>query len=366
MAKTLDTTPATDGYRMPAEFEPHSACWMLWPFRPDTWRAGALPAQEAFVDVATAILRFEPVSMGVVAAQFENARRMLPKDIRVLEISSNDSWMRDVGPTFVVNDRGGLRGVDWGFNAYGGIEEGLYFPWDLDALVARKVLEIERTAYYRAPLITEGGAFHVDGQGTLLAVESSVLNPNRNPGYCREQVETHLKNYLNVDTIIWLPRGVYMDETGGHVDNLCCFIRPAEVLLTWTDDKADPQYLISRKAHAILSRAKDARGRSLTVHKIHQPDPLFLTTAECRSMESSEQGYSRKPGQRLAGSYVNFYLANEGLVVPQFDDPHDGPALRILQRLFPKKSVVGVGSREILIGGGNIHCITQQQPARRR
>jgi len=311
--------------------------------------------------VAAAIARFEPVTVGAVSSQFENARRRLPDQVRVVEISSNDAWMRDVGPTFVVNGEGTVRGVDWGFNAYGG----LYFPWDLDDRVARKVLEIERLDRYRAPLVTEGGALHVDGQGTLLAVESCVLNPNRNPGLSREQVAAYLKNYLDVDTIIWLPQGVHNDETGGHVDNLCCFLRPAEVLLTWTDDRSDPQHEISREAFEILNHARDARGRPLTVHKVHQPGPLFLTEEECRYMETSEEGYSRRAGERMAASYVNFYFADGAAVVPQFDDPYDEPALETLRRLLPEREVVGVQGREILIGGGNIHCITQQQPAGR-
>ncbi len=361
MARTLDSTPAADGFRMPAEFEPHDGCWMLWPFRPDTWRAGAIPAQEAFAEVAAAIARFEPVTVGAVAPQFENARRRLPDHVRVVEISSNDAWMRDVGPTFVVNGEGAVRGVDWGFNAYGG----LYFPWDLDDRVARKVLEIERLDRYRAPLVTEGGALHVDGQGTLLAVERCIATPNRNPGLSRERVAARLKDYLNVETVIWLPRGVFNDETGGHVDNLCCFLRPGEVLLTWTDDPGDPQYEISHQALAILESARDARGRKLAVHKVHQPGPLFLTGEECRYMQTSEEGYSRRPGERMAASYVNFYFADGAAVVPRFDDPHDEPALEALRRLLPEREIVDVPGREILIGGGNIHCVTQQQPAGR-
>lgn len=365
MARTLETTPAQDGFRMPAEFEPHAGCWMLWPFRLDTWRAGAVPAQEAFVAVAETISRFEPVTVGAVAAQFENARRRLPEHIRVVEMSSNDSWMRDVGPTFVADGEGRVRGVDWQFNAYGGLAANLYFPWDLDERVARKVLEIERLDRYCAPLVTEGGALHVDGQGTLLAVESCLVTANRNPGLSRGQVAAHLKDYLKVETVIWLPKGVFDDETGGHVDNLCCFLRPAELLLTWTDDRSDPQYEISREAFEILSRARDARGRAMTVHKIHQPGPLFLTSEEVRFMETSTRGYSRRAGDRMAGSYVNFYFADGAVVVPQFDDPRDEEALETLRRLLPEKEVIGVRSREILIGGGNIHCITQQQPAGR-
>src|SRR5689334_21041540 len=166
MTRTLTTTPADDGFAMPAEFSRHTGCWMLWPERPDNWRDGAQPAQRAFTDVATAIARFEPVSIGVSAAHYEFARGQLPPAVRVVEISHDDAWMRDVGPTVVINKKGERRGVDWQFNAWGGLNGGLYFPWNLDDAVARKVLEIEGLDRYRAPFIMEGGALHVDGQGT--------------------------------------------------------------------------------------------------------------------------------------------------------------------------------------------------------
>ncbi len=234
MTRTLSSTPRRDGYRMPGEFEPHSGCWMLWPERPDNWRLGGKPAQQAFVAVASAIAGSEPVTVGVSTAQFANARCLLPPQVRVVEMSSDDAWMRDVGPTFVVNGRGGMRGVDWMFNAWGGLEGGLYFPWDRDAAVAQKVLEIESCDRYRAPLILEGGAIHVDGQGTCMTTEECLLNPNRNPQLSRADIERHLGQYLNVETVIWLGRGVHRDETDGHVDNLCAFTRPGELVLTWT------------------------------------------------------------------------------------------------------------------------------------
>src|SRR5581483_9185022 len=165
MTRTLTTTPAEDGFWMPAEFEPHAGCWMLWPERPDNWREAARPAQLAFAGVAAAIAEFEPVTIGVSASEYQVARSLLDTRIRVVEMSHDDCWMRDVGPTFVVDERGAVRGVDWHFNAWGGLNGGLYFPWDQDDLVARKVLEIEGRDRYRVPIINEGGAIHVDGAG---------------------------------------------------------------------------------------------------------------------------------------------------------------------------------------------------------
>ena len=348
---------------MPAEWQPHAGCWMLWPERRDTWRNGGKPAQQAFVEVAREISRFEPVTMGVNPEQFRNARALLPPQIRVLELSSNDAWIRDSGATFVVNDAGEVRGVDWIFNAWGGLEKMMYFPWDLDEQVAPKMLEIEALDRYRAPLVLEGGSFHVDGEGTLITTEQCLLHPNRNPTLSRAEIEQRLRDYLGIKHIIWLKRGVFEDETDGHVDNLCCFVRPGVVALTWTDDRKDPQYERSAEAYDRLRSARDVKGRRLEIHKIHQPEPMYMTGEEAAGLDIVDTAISRPEGERLAGSYINFYIANGGVVAPQFDDPHDRPALQTLADLFPNAQIIGVYAREILLGGGNIHCITQQQPA---
>jgi agmatine deiminase len=364
MTATLRGTPARDGFHMPAESAPHAGCWMLWPERPDNWRRAARPAQAAFAAVATAIARFEPVNMGVSAAQFETARAQLPPRIRVVELSHDDAWMRDVGPTGVVNDAGELRGIDWPFNAWGGFDGGLYAPWNLDDQVARKVLELEGVARYRAPMINEGGAIHVDGDGTALVTEQCLLNRNRNPNLSRSRIERYLKDYLGVRCIVWLGRGVFNDETGGHIDNLACFVRPGEVCLTWCDKPADPQYAISNDALQRLLAASDARGRRLKVHKVPAPGPLHMSAREAAGVQRKRGSHARVAGWRLAGSYVNFYLANGGLVMPLLDPKTDRAAARVLKRLFPERKLVGVAAREILLGGGNIHCITQQVPQR--
>jgi agmatine deiminase len=356
------TTPARDGFWMPAEFEPHAGTWMLWPERPDNWRARARPAQGAFAAVALALARFEPVTVGASCAQYARARAALPAAVRVVELSSDDAWMRDVGPTVVVDARGGRRGIDWRFNAWGGI----YRPCERDDAVARKVLEVEGLDAYRAPLVNEGGAIHVDGQGTLLVTEQCLLNRNRNPRLRREQIEAALRAHLGVWQVIWLGDGVVDDETCGHIDNLACFVRPGEVCLTWCDDRRDPQYQVSRDAFERLMAARDARGRRLKVHKLPSPGPLRMTRREAAGIAPRPGIRTLRAGQRLAGSYVNFYVANGGVVMPLLDARTDAAALRTLRRLFPGRRVIGVPAREILLGGGNIHCITQQIPAARR
>jgi len=313
MTHTHPGTPAEDGFRMPGEFEPHAGCWMLWPERPDNWREAARPAQLAFAQVAAAIAQFEPVTVGASAGHYEAARALLPARVRLVEMAHDDAWMRDVGPTCVVNGRGAVRGVDWHFNAWGGLNGGLYFPWDQDDLVARKVLETERL--------------------------------------------------LGVSQIIWLGRGVVNDETSGHIDELACFVRPGVVCLAWTDRRRDPQYAISLDAFERLQEARDARDRRLEVVRLPMPGPLYMRTREAAGVIAKEGSRPRVAGERLAASYVNFYIANGGIVMPLLDARTDARAAARLKRLFPGRRVVGVPTREVLLGGGNIHCITQQIPS---
>jgi agmatine deiminase len=362
MSQVINSLPRDDGYFMPAEYSEHAGTWMIWPQRPDNWRMGGKPAQKAFAAVATAIAQFEPLTMCVNHDQFSNARQMLPPNIRVVEISNNDAWMRDCGPTFVVDGKGNVRGIDWIFNAWGGLYNGLYFPWDLDEAVAPKVFDIERVDYYKAPFVLEGGSIHVDGEGTCITTAECLLSPGRNPELTQAQIESHLMDYLNVEKILWIPRGVFHDETTGHVDNIACFLRPGVIALTWTDDKSDPQHEISVEAYDYLMSTVDAHGRHFEIHKLHQPNPILISPEEADGVDAIEGSLPREAGDRMAASYVNFYTCNEGAVVPTFDDPHDQEALTTLKRLMPDRKVVGVPAREILLGGGNIHCITQQQP----
>ena len=374
MALPLTSTPRADGFFMPAEWAPHKQTWMVWPERTDNWRLGAKPAQRAFTTVAQAIARFEPVTVMTSSRQYGNALAQLNTPlsaksaarfpIRVVEVSTNDAWCRDTGPTFVVNTKGEVRGVDWTFNAWGGLEKGLYFPWDLDDQVASKVLEIEGVPRYRAEgFVLEGGSIHVDGEGTLLVTEECLLNKNRNPHLTREQIEQTLRDYLSVEKIIWIAEGIYNDETDGHVDNMCCFCAPGEVLLAWTDDVNDPQYARSSAALKVLENSTDAKGRKLTVHKLPVPGPLMASAEEYDTVDTVPNATPRTAHHRLAGSYVNFYLCNGGLILPTFDDPMDPVAAQILQKAFPKHEIATVPGREILLGGGNVHCITQQQPS---
>ena len=365
--------PRDVGFRMPGEFEPHLGCWMAWPLRSDNWRDDAKYAQLTFLNIVAAISNFEPVCVLVkpsvyvdVSERLQSLRCKFP--VRPIQMEYDDIWLRDIGPTFLINDQKGLiGGVKWDFNAWGGLDGGCYSSWRHDNEAGNLILRNEKiTNTFRANFVLEGGSFHVDGEGTVIVTEECLLNKNRNPNLSMQQIEEKLRQYLNVSVIIWLPFGVFGDDdTNGHIDNIACFARPGEVILAWTDDENDYQYERSKIALDILKRAVDAQGRKLTVHKLLMPNPLHIKESEAAGLHATHVSQMiRAPGTRLAASYVNFYIANGGIIVPGFDDPiHDALAVQNLQSIFgPQYEVVQIQTREIILGGGNIHCITQQQP----
>ena len=338
------STPTDDGYFMPAEWAPHKRCWMAWPCRKELWGDGLDAARTAYTEVAKAIAGFEPVTM--IANGEEVAEVSLRcgsgSGIACLPLAHDDSWMRDNGPTFVVNGKGGLAGIDWRFNAWGD----KYKSYDKDAAAAAAILEHLDVARYAAPLVLEGGSIHADGEGTLLTTEQCLLNANRNPNLGRAEIEKLLGAYLGIRSIVWLGQGMVDDETDGHVDNLACFVRPGVVLALSCDDSADENYAALKDNLDRLRASRDAAGRTLEVVEIPQP-----------GRRTSEDG------RRLALSYVNFYIANGGIVMPSFEDAKDEAAFATISRCFPDRTVRQVPALDIVAGGGGIHCITQQQPA---
>lgn len=356
-------TPKEHGYRMPAEFELQKGIYMIWPERPDVWRNGAKPAQGAYAEVAKAISQFEPVTVLVSPCQFTNCREQLPAEIKVIEMTSNDAWARDCGPSFLVDDKGGLRACDWKFNAWGGLVDGLYFPWDQDDLVARKICELEDADSYRTDnFVLEGGSIHVDGEGTVLTTEMCLLSAGRNPGLSRNQIEENLKAYLNCEKVLWIKDGIDPEETNGHIDDVACFVRPGEVACIYTEDKSHPFYKASQAAYQELCNMTDAKGRKLKVHKVcctKKP----VKTGKDFAVDLVEGTMPRKASDLCIASYLNFLIVNGGVIVPQYGDENDSLAIKDIEAFFPERKVVGVYTKEIVYGGGNIHCITQQVPA---
>ena len=272
-----------------------------------------------------------------------------------------------MAPTFVKNGAGEVRAVNWTFNAWGGEYNGLYPSWKKDDAFALYFAEKEGYAAYDAsPFVLEGGSIHSDGEGTVLVTEECLLSPGRNPELSREDIEEKLRQYLGAEKIIWLPNGIYNDETDGHVDNICAFIRPGEVVLAWTDDESDPQYALSLADLQVLENETDAKGRRITVHKLPIPEKhVFINEEDLGGYEFEEGEDTREAGERLAASYVNFYFSNGAVILPAFGGENAGSdkeAKEIMEKLCPERKVIQIQARDILLGGGNIHCITQQIP----
>jgi agmatine deiminase len=332
--------PAEDGFAMPAEWEPHARTWMAWPCRAPIWGDNLGAAREAYAEVAQSIGGFEPVTM--IAKPKQIAEVSLTTGVSALPLAIDDSWMRDNGPTFVRNAAGEIAGVHWRWNAWGQ----KYDDYERDAEVGKAILEHLRMRRYPAPFVLEGGAIHTDGAGTLLTTESVVLNPNRNPGVSRQDMEEQLRLFLGVQKVIWLGQGLKDDDTDGHVDNLACFVRPGVVMALTTGDPADENHAALADNLTRLRAATDAAGNALEIIEIEQPRRRL-----------------GKGGLRMALSYINFYIAKEAVVMPVFEDAQDKRVTEIFVKAFPDREIVQVPASDIVYGGGGIHCITQQQPA---
>lgn len=362
MSVVISSAYKTLGFhRTPAEWEYHSCTWMGWPHRPDNWRHKAKHAQEAFVEVATAISKYETVKLCVPPSEMSNALSILPSTIHVIEMSMNDAWFRDTSPTFVRTSDGTLAGVDWEFNAWGGI----YSNFEYDNQIAERITDIANCPRIISKMVLEGGSIIVDGEGTLITTEECLLNPNRNPEMNKDDIERTLKEYLNIQTVIWLPFGlVGDDDTNGHIDNICCFTEPGSVLLAWTNDMTDPQYERSIQALHILQNSVDAKGQSFNVRKLILPPPMYIKDEDMEGLDIEYETYeNRYSGKRLAASYVNMYICNGAVIVPCLSKETDDIAKQTIQEAFSGRDIVMIErSKDILLGGGNIHCITSQQP----
>jgi len=343
---TAKRTPEQDGLFMPARWTDHDRTLVSWPTRRILWGGHMDQTKLEYAQVVRAIARFEPVT--VIAnpgATEEVAERCGTDNVDVLEIPIDDSWIRDNGPIFVVDGRGGVAMADFGFNSWG--EK--FLPYDKDAAVGQHLAERLQVRRYAAPLIAEGGGMTVDGEGTLITTESVLLNPNRNPGLSREDVERVLREYLGARKVIWLPYGLAEDMgelgTDGHSDNVVQFIRPGLVLFQVAPGKDNPNWELAPQNRERLETATDAAGRRLEIVEM----PYLPYTREI-------------DGRRYAAPYTNFYPVNGGIIAPELGVPDDDKAHGILRDLFPDRKVVGAPTDMQALGGGGIGCITQQIP----
>ncbi|TMR99240.1 agmatine deiminase family protein [Nonomuraea basaltis] len=329
---------------MPAEWAPHARTWMAFPTPNATFGDSAelAAARAAWAAVANTIVRHEPVTMLINPGE---RTELLDSRISTVEVPLDDAWLRDSGPTFVSTARGGTRAVDWTFNGWGAQP---WATWDADRHLARRIARMAGVPHIGSPLTQEGGAFQVDGAGTVLLTETVQRDPDRNPGWSRAQVEAEIHARLGTTTAIWLPRGLSADYgrygTRGHVDLVAAFTRPGTVVVHTQPDPGHPDHDVTREITEILRDATDARGKRLEV--IELPGPTITEV----------------DGELVDYSYVNHYVANGVVVLCAFDDSRDADAARMLRLAYPGREIVLVDARDIFRFGGGIHCITQQQP----
>lgn len=337
-----------NGWWMPAEWARHAATWMVWPHNQalweTTWGVTLAQVQQDFARVANAIARFEPVKMIVDPSAVAGAKALCGLGIELIEQAVNDSWCRDSGPTFVCHPQLGTAGVSWRFNAWGGKS-----AHDLDESLARRVLNNLGLACFGTPLSNEGGAIHVDGEGTLITTESVLLNPNRNPGVSKAEIEDIFTRLLGIKKTIWLPGDpdyVTGDMTDGHVDGVCAFARPGVLLVDATHDQGSVYADVVRENRRALALATDAQGRRFEMLELYEATDAVDTEAEV-----------------FCASYTNFYIANGAIIMPAYGIAADQVAAEVLAQAFPGREIVPVQINHLAHGGGGVHCITQQQPA---
>jgi len=345
-------TPNEEGFRRPAEWEPHAACWVAWPHMAHEWLEDLEPAREELVALCRAIADADPetgaprgerIRMLVRYAHSETEARAALADLSVgfVPVPFGDIWMRDIGPIFVRHERGDVATLRFAFNGWGG----KYF-FDGDTTVAESITATAGVRSFDLPTVLEGGALEVDGEGTCLTTRQCLLNDNRNPGVDVATMERVLCESLGVERVLWLDRGLDNDHTDGHVDTLARFVRPGVVLCMEPDPRGDPNQQVLDDIARDLAAMTDARGRRLEVLRVPSPGAVL-----------------DRAGRPMPASTMNFYIGNRTVVVPTYGSAQDDDAVEAIRRCFPDRRTVGLSARALLTGGGAFHCITQEQPA---
>ncbi len=346
---SLNKTPRQLGYRFPAEWEPQAATWFSWPHNVETWPGKFDPIPGVFTGIVKTLAAYQHVNINVSddAMAHDVRSRLLtagvdPAHFTLYNIPTNDSWCRDHGPAFVVNPNAPdpLAIIDWGYNAWGG----KYPPFDLDDIVPSQVAEMRNLPVFHPGIIMEGGAIDVNGEGCLLTSKSCLLNQNRNPALTQEEIEEYLRDYYNVEKILWVDEGIAGDDTDGHIDDSARFVAPNTIVAVTENNPNDENHAILERNLSALKEMTDLHGKHFRIVELPMPAPLYFN------------------GQRIPASYANFLIANDIVMVPTFRDPNDGKAIEILQREFQDRTVLGVDCVDLAWGLGTLHCISQQEP----
>ncbi len=343
-------TPKELGYRMPAEWERQEAVWISWPHNRETWPEGISEVEESYAQFVKALHTGQKINILVNNADFKsgilnklNNNGIDASKIVFHQIKNVDAWIRDYGPTFVINEsaKQKLAMVKWVFNAWGN----KYQDLKEDEGIQYEINKFLKIPIFEPNIILEGGSIEVNGCGTVLTTEQCLLNKNRNPDLGREEVEQCLKDYLNVSKVLWLKEGIIGDDTNGHIDDIARFVNKNTVVCAYEDDKSDENYSILNENYNILQNMPYQDGKKLNIVKLPMP------------------GIVKSKETRLPASYTNFYIGNEVVAVPIFGHKNDKKALDIMQKLFPKRKVIGINCARMVHGLGTLHCCSQQQPS---
>lgn len=339
------------GYRLPAEWEPHQAVWFSWPHNRESWPGKFETVEPVMTQAVAAIQQSETVRINVLDAAHEAhvrgvlaAHRVSTNNLLFHHFPTNDAWCRDHGAIFVVREQAGRRelaATHWDYNAWGD----KYPPFDRDQEIPRRMAEALAVPRFEGGMVLEGGSIETNGAGTLLTTEQCLLNSNRNPGMSRAEIEQRLRDFLGVQTILWLGEGIVGDDTDGHIDDLTRFVAEDTVVTVVEDDPTDANYAVLQDNLRRLKTMRLPGGRSLNIINLPMPEPVIYD------------------GQRLPASYANFYTGNTVVLTPVFNCAQDARALSILEQCFPGRRVVGIDCTDLVWGLGAFHCLTQQVPA---
>ena len=344
-------TPVELGYRMPAEWHRHNATWLSWPKDPETWPDRVPQVEEIFLKMMAALAPHEIVNLLVDDEETEpsvRARCTFPsaENIHYHRIPTVDSWIRDYGPNFLLNDKGGLAYNDWIFNAWGNKYEEL----KQDDSIPARLESLLKGPRFEPGIVMEGGSIEVNGAGCVLTTEQCLLNPNRNPHLSKNEIEQYLKNYLGVEMVLWLGEGIVGDDTDGHIDDIARFVFPNVIVCAIEEDPADANYKLLQDNLKRLKLMTDAKDRPFEILTLPMSGVVGGTSTDSRNLD------------RLPASYANFYIANNVVLAPIFGHPNDTRALNTLEELFPSRRIVGINCEPLVWGMGTIHCVTQQEP----
>ena len=341
MYELIEKYPKDLGFFMPGEWQSHQQTWMMWPTGLDSERYPNIDTMRAaYAETANLISEFEPVTIIANVNDINSLSSMITNNVSTMVKQIDDSWCRDSGPTFISNNAK-IAGVDWTFNNYGEATGPDYIN---DAKIAGKILKHLDILHFKAPIVLEGGAIHSDGMGTLMLTEDVIFDPSRNPGLDKKEAEYILEKYLGVENFIWLIAALEYDDTGGHIDNLACFTPNKQILALTESNQQDSNFDRLQENMDRLKHAKNINGDNYEIISIQQPS------------------YRKFLNERMALSYINFYIANDAIVLPVFNDPMDKNAIDTISKVFHGRKIVTLEGSRIVEGGGGVHCITQQQP----